>query len=109
MRVWDVDPGELCRSHLLGEHNEIHAIWSIINNGLKGFSAHPEVGRWRGKLAALYDRHELDVREMERRGYRHNSPLDRRLAVGSSVQDVMLQTVDEQRRLLREKGCCGAR
>lgn len=106
MRVWDVEPGRLCRAHLLGEHNEIHAIWSIINNGLKGFSAHPEVKRWRGKLAALYDRHERDVEEMKRRGYRHGSPLDRGLAVGSHVQDVMLQPVEEQCRILRDRGCC---
>ena len=24
MRIWDVDPALLCRSHLLGEHRELH-------------------------------------------------------------------------------------
>ena len=30
MRVWDVSPKELCRAHLLGEHRELHAIWTIL-------------------------------------------------------------------------------
>ena len=30
MRTWDIPPEKLCRQHLLGEHRELHAIWSII-------------------------------------------------------------------------------
>lgn len=30
MRIWDIPPDKLCRNHLLGEHNELHAIWNIL-------------------------------------------------------------------------------
>ncbi len=30
MRIWDIPPKLLCRNHLLGEHRELHAIWSIL-------------------------------------------------------------------------------
>ncbi len=85
MRVWDIPPGLLCKQHLLGEHVEAHAIWSIISKDLKGYSKHPEVIRWRGKLAALYARHGDIAAEMERRGFAHRSPLDARLATGVPV------------------------
>ena len=32
MRIWDVNPGYLNRQSLLGEHRELHAIFSIIKN-----------------------------------------------------------------------------
>ncbi|MCX6583142.1 MAG: DUF1722 domain-containing protein [Candidatus Aminicenantes bacterium] len=38
MRVWDVNPGYLNRQSLLAEHREIHAIFSIITKGKKGYS-----------------------------------------------------------------------
>lgn len=82
MRIWDVEPGELCRRHLLGEHRELHGLWNILTRGLRGYSFHPETRRWEGKLGALYWRHEALVREIKRRGYRHASPLDPELATG---------------------------
>ena len=45
MRIWDIPPEKLCRNHLLGEHNEQHAIWSILTHNKKGFSHHPETIR----------------------------------------------------------------
>jgi hypothetical protein len=105
VRIWDVDPAMLCRRHLLGEHRELHGLWNIHVLGKRGYSRHPETIRWAGKLAALFARHELLVREMERRGYNHGSPLDPALAVGAAVQDVFIDPIAEQLRLLREKGC----
>jgi hypothetical protein len=105
MRIWDLPPATLCRNHLLGEHRELHAIWSVISNGRKGYAHHPETLRWKGKLRALFARHERLVREMERRGYRHQSPLDRRRATGSAVQRLFVTAPEMQRRLLRKKGC----
>lgn len=105
MRIWDVDPAVLCRSHLLGEHRELHGLWNILTRGLTGYSRHPETRRWDGRLAALYDRHEALVAEMSRRGYRHHSPLDPALATGSNVQDVFIDAPDAQREILRAKGC----
>lgn len=105
MRIWDIDPAELCRQHLLGEHRELHGLWNILTQKKKGYSRHPETRRWEGKLAALYTRHEALVREMERRGYAHRSPLDRRLAVGVAIQDKYVDSVEEQRRILKQKPC----
>jgi hypothetical protein len=105
MRIWDIPPKILCRQHLLGEHRELHAIWVILTKKKKGYSYHPETLRWVGKLHALYNRHEKLVTEMRRRGYNHNSPLDKRLAKGSAVQKVYVDTPRKQRRLLKFKHC----
>lgn len=75
MRVWDVHPGYLSRTRLLGEHREIHALWVVITEEKRGYSSHPETMRWRGHLGELYRRHELVVAEMALRGYKHKSPL----------------------------------
>ncbi|HVC09435.1 MAG TPA: pyrimidine dimer DNA glycosylase/endonuclease V [Elusimicrobiota bacterium] len=105
MRIWDLPPRVLCRQHLLGEHRELHAVWSILTKGKLGYSRHPETLRWKGKLRALYLRHESLAAEMARRGYRHASPLDGRAASGSAVQNSLIQSLSEQRRILRKKGC----
>lgn len=75
MRVWDIHPGYLNRESLLGEHREIHAIFSILTQNKKGYSRHPETLRWKKKLPALKARHDAVVAEMMLRGYRHQSPL----------------------------------
>ena len=105
MRIWDIPAKQLCRQHLLGEHRELHGLWNILTLGKRGYSLHPETLRWVGKLAALYERHEALVTEMERRGYVHHSPLDKKLAKGKRVQDEFIASTREQRKLLREKGC----
>lgn len=105
MRIWDLDPGELCARHLLGEHRELHALWSILTQNRKGYRHHPETLRWEGKLAALYARHERLVEEMTRRGYQHRSPLTKELATGEQVQQAYVNTPEEQKRILRAKGC----
>lgn len=105
MRVWDLPPECLCRVHLLGEHREIHAIWAVLTKGMKGYSGHPETKRWEGRLKALFLRHESVSVEMERRGYRHSSPLDERLATGKSKQSRFINSVREQQELLNGKPC----
>ena len=105
MRVWDISPSKLCRNHLLGEHRELHAMWSVITKNKKGYSLHPETIRWKGKLAALYLRHELLVVEMQKRGYNHQSPLDKRKATGVSTQDTFVDLPSKQLKILKEKGC----
>src|SRR5579883_1035759 len=104
MRIWDLPPRLLCRRHLLGEHRELHAVWSILTKGKTGYSSHPETLRWKGKLKALFARHERLVAEMARRGYRHASPLVGK-ASGSAVQKSRLHSLAEQRKILRDKGC----
>jgi Pyrimidine dimer DNA glycosylase len=105
MRIWDVDPRVLCRQHLLGEHSELHALWSILTGGRSGFRRHPETLRWEGRLRALARRHELLVAEMERRGFSHRSPLDVALASGADVQTEFVDPPDRQLALLRAKPC----
>jgi hypothetical protein len=105
MRIWDINPKELCRSHLLGEHRELHGLWNILTKDLRGYRSHPETKRWEGKLVALYLRHQALVVEMENRGYRHASPLAFTLATGLSVQNEFVDPPDVQRRLLAMKPC----
>ncbi len=105
MRIWDVPVGLLCRNHLLGEHRELHAIWSILIHNKKGYAHHPEMVRWSGKQKALFLRHEALVDEMKRRGYHHHSPLEIQYAIGDEHQDILVDSYDEQVRLLRQKHC----
>lgn len=105
MRIWDIPTSRLCRKHLLGEHRELHAMWAILTQDKKGYRKHPETIRWEGKLAALYNRHEEQVKEMIKRKYTHRSPLDKKLAVGKRKQDALVNTIEEQIEILKGKGC----
>jgi hypothetical protein len=105
MRIWDLPPEKLCRQHLLGEHAELHALWSILTEGKKGYAHHPETLRWRGKKKALFLRHQQLRREMEKRGYSHQSLLDVGLADGLAEQNELVDSLRKQKRILREKNC----
>ena len=105
MRIWDVDVRRLCDQHLLGEHRELHAIWTVLTTDKRGYANHPETLRWRGRLAALYARHDEQVAEMARRGFRHASPLDRALATGAAEQTEFVDSVEAQWARLAERGC----
>ncbi|GAB4342551.1 MAG: hypothetical protein Kow0089_17660 [Desulfobulbaceae bacterium] len=83
MRIWDVHPGYLNRQSLLGEHRELHGIVSILVNGKKGYSRHPETRRWVGHGWALRRRHLLIAAEMNLRGYTDRSPVRTRSGHGS--------------------------
>jgi hypothetical protein len=105
LRIWDISPIKLCRNHLLGEHRELHAIWSILTKNKKGYSCHPEVLRWRGRLKALYLRHERLEAEMGKRGYMHESPLDIKFAKGAARLRKFVDPYNERVRKLRVKKC----
>lgn len=107
MRVWDVHPRHLCRKHLLAEHRELHGLWNILtkHKGKGGYSSHPETLRWVGKTMALYQRHEKLVSEFFRRGYQHKSPLQKRRAHGAKEQNVFINTIAEQKKILKKKPC----
>ena len=107
MRVWDLNPKYLCRKHLVAEHRELHGLWNILtkHQGKGGYSRHPETLRWVGKIHALYNRHEALIKEFTRRGYNHYTPLDKKLARGSQVQRVFINTILEQKNLLKAKPC----
>lgn len=107
MRIWDIQPQYLCRKHLLAEHRELHGLWNILTiHGSKGgYSLHPETLRWVGKQKALYLRHEALVKEFTRRGYSHHTPLDAKYATGVGIQSVFINTVNEQKIILKNKLC----
>lgn len=107
MRIWDIEPKYLCRKHLLAEHRELHGLWNILtkHGGKGGYSKHPETLRWVGKLRALYNRHEALLKEMKKRGYDEKTSLDKNLAVGKSKQDVFINTIKEQKEILKNKPC----
>ncbi len=70
--MWMVEPEVMCRKHLLGEHLELHMFVGTIKKGtsLKGYAANGLV-----ETRSINFRHEELVREMERRGYNHRTPL----------------------------------
>lgn len=105
MRIWDIPANKLCSKHLLGEHGELHGLWNILTQDKSGYSRHPETLRWKGKLAALYLRHEELVFEMKKRNYQHKSLLDRLFATGLSIQEQFVTSYDEQLEILKDKGC----
>lgn len=72
MRMWMVNPAVMCRKHLLGEHVELHMFVGSINRGIS-MTRYLSDGLL--EPAALRARHEELVKEMERRGYKHNSIL----------------------------------
>lgn len=102
MRVWDIPPLFLCRQHLLGEHREVHALWSIMEKGHGGYSNHPETKRWYEARGALYLRHQAVVAEMRRRGYDHESPIciDGVGNPGEVVQSTLVDSLRSQVEML---------
>lgn len=107
MRIWDISPKYLCRKHLLAEHRELHGLWNILtkHKGKGGYSRHPETLRWVGKQRALYLRHESLVKEFTHRGYKHHTTLDKHLAIGSDKQNIFINSIKEQKILLKNKNC----
>lgn len=70
-----VDPENMCTDHLLGNHNECHQLVGYIESGnvrkLIGHSVRGQID-----LTQLREWHGEVVREMERRGWNHDSPLE---------------------------------
>jgi hypothetical protein len=80
-----VDPELLCRKHLLGEHVECHMFRGSLRKGtsLRGFL---DAGLLDSRLLAR--RHDQLAKEMQRRGYRHQSPLPRDFGARAATSDV---------------------
>lgn len=75
VRIWCVPVGEFDRQHLLGEHAELHCIVGALLCKYKAYRNHPETLRFKNRIEELYFRHTEQVAEMQKRGYKHNSPL----------------------------------
>jgi len=71
-RMWNLPPKKLCRNHLLGEHKELHQAVGSINAG-KSLKGHIERGQI--EIHNIVKRHDALVKEMLKRGYKHESPL----------------------------------
>lgn len=82
MRVWDIHPGYLSRQNLLGQHAEIHALYSVITGIKKGYASHPETRRWQNCPDRLRRIHDLTVQEMDLRGFNHGSPCGEGIPLG---------------------------
>lgn len=74
MRMWMVDPKILCKQHLLGEHVETHMFKGHIERkkSIQGYIANNCV-----EVKSIVNRHAELVEEIKRRGYNHNSELNR--------------------------------
>jgi hypothetical protein len=105
MRVWDLPCGQLCDKHLLGEHAELHAVWSILTNKRNAYSQHPEVKRWAGNLNNLFDRHCQLVTEFRKRGFKHMSDLAYEKATDVNEKVALINTLEEQKAILTTKPC----
>lgn len=75
VRIWKTSVKVFNRQHLLGEHVELHILWSALTQGKKGYSHHPETLRFKNHIGQLIDRHNQQIEEMKLRGYKHHSPL----------------------------------
>lgn len=108
-RIWDIHPSKLCKNHLLGEHRELHGVWTVITQNKKGYANHPETMRWRGKLPALKRRHDMLVAEFKRRGWKsgfdHKTPLSLKGITGSKIQRVKVDPLEQQIKEIKAKGC----
>lgn len=105
MRIWDLPVNILCDLHLLGEHRELHTIWSVLLHGKNGgYSKHPETLRWKGKLAALFARHACQVKEMQNRKFNHLSPLFLP-KIDCVDQEVLVDSLERQVKILNNKPC----
>ena len=67
MRIWNISPKKLCRNHLLGEHRELHAIWSVLVNGKKGYARHP------GREPELFMAVRCEIAQTRREAGKHSS------------------------------------
>jgi hypothetical protein len=75
MRVWDLPAGYLNRQSLLGEHRELHGIYSILTENKSGYANHPETLRWVRTRSGLAMRHRQLAVEMSLRGYVDRTPI----------------------------------
>jgi hypothetical protein len=99
--MWMVDPAIMCRQHLLGEHRELHALRGLLLTG-RSMTGYRELVQ----LPDLWTRHAALVAEMERRGYRHHSPLE---PLPGARLTGAVDAAESRRELLRRCAECQAR
>ena len=85
MRMWNINPELMCRSHLLGEHVECHMFVGALNKD-KNVDGYLKKGLL--EIHNIEKRHEQLIREMKKRGFKHNSPLPKYRKVKKGRVDV---------------------
>ena len=72
IRMWAVHPNVMCKRHLMEEHNNLHKFVSMIKRD-------SDLTRYKEKRfidpKALPHRHGLIIKEFQKRGIKHSSPL----------------------------------
>jgi len=99
-RMWLVDPKKLCRQHLLGEHKELHQLVGSLRKG-KSIKGHIEKGQV--EIHSIEKRHKELVKEMLRRGYKHQSVLKK----FKSFKAGKINILENERELERRCKNCG--
>lgn len=104
-RMWMIPPRELCdgdeKSHLKGEHSEMHQAYGTIRNHPHGeavIKGHADKNPPNLDTSLIVERHNELAAEMERRGIEHESPLIYYDDVGMGSIDI-----EENRRDLYER------
>lgn len=86
-RMWMVNPKFLCKNHLSGEHKELHQLVGHIESGkievLLGHAYDFQID-----TSKILERHEELTKEMKRRGWNPDSPLeyDDNLDIGTTYE-----------------------
>lgn len=106
MRMWMVDPALMCRQHLLGEHVEIHMLYSHLKAGrrIDGFLHDGLL-----EPGSIETRHAVLASEMVRRGYRHQSPLTRPIEWEGKWRHGYVNIQESLKELHRRCAACKAR
>jgi hypothetical protein len=91
--MWMVDPRQMCRQHLLGEHNELHMFAGTMRKGigLAGYVTNNCI-----EPSAIICRHTEIVNEMERRGYKHKTEL-KTVSLNTYETHIREATVDKDK------------
>jgi hypothetical protein len=73
MRMWNIDPAQMCQKHLLGEHVEMHMFVGAIyrNKFITGY-----INSCLVEVHNIEKRHNELAIEMTKRGFSHKSPID---------------------------------
>ena len=95
MRIWCIPVCELDDHRLLGEHSELHAMFTVLTQDRKGYRNHPETKRFEKRLPELVARHADQVAEMAARGFVHKSPLPIPIAPQPYVYTAVEYAVDQ--------------
>ena len=107
MRMWNVETGLLCRNHLLGEHLEVHL---FVGSILKDKSLNGYLNKGLLEVHNLTKRHNEIVKELKKRGYKHNSKLPKfksfkagNINIEENVKELCFRCVKCRERYLRHR------